>query len=277
MAAIRKNKNNSNSDSPASRQEKRRLRRGIVLLVILFIFISGCVVGAWWLKHRMFEQNRHFLLRQVTVESSGFWGKNSENRDALIRKLNLGINSDHLFALDMRKLRSQLRGIPNIADAQVCTILPDTVAISIEERIPRAFLGRPNSALVADANGMVMHSRQCFGVHNKLPVSLVPPRIKLDAGKIQPVLREALALIIAVQRYKCFAVALINLSRQDELFVLMEYRGIRGARRYHVTMPIGNYVENLDILRSAIEEARRRGDDRIKINLMFKNQVVMSR
>ena len=277
MAAIRKNKNNSNNDSPALRQEKRKLRRGIVLLVILFIFITGCVVAAWWLKHRMFEQNRHFLLRQVTVESSGFWGKNSENRNALIKKLNLGINSDNLFALDMRKLRSQLRSIPNIADAQVCTILPDTVAISIEERIPRAFLGRPNSDLVADANGMVMNSRQCFGVHPKLPVILVPHRSKLYPGEMQPALREALALIIAVQRYSCFSVALISLSRQDELFVLMEYRGIRGARRYHVTMPIGNYAENLDVLRSAIEDARRRGDDRIKINLMYKGQVVMSR
>lgn len=277
MAAIRKNKNNSNGDSPALRQEKRKLRRGIILLAILFIFIAGCGVAAWWLKHRMFEQNRHFLLRQVTVESSGFWGKNSENRNALIRKLNLSINSDNLFALDMRKLRRQLRSIPNIADAQVCTILPDTVAISIEERIPRAFLGRPNSDLVADANGMVMHARQCFGVHPKLPVILVPPRCKLYPGEMQPALREALALIIAVQRYSCFSVALISLSRPDELFVLMGYRGIRGSRRYHVTMPIGNYAENLDILRSAIEDARRRGDDRIKINLMFKNQVVMSR
>lgn len=277
MAPVRKTKNAQNNDSPAVRQEKRKLRRGMVLLAVTFAFIVACGVAIWWLKHRMFEQNRHFLLRQVTVESSGFWGKSVENRHALIRKLDLRINSDNLFALDMKKLRSQLRSIPNVADAQVCTILPDTVAISIEERIPRAFLGRPNADLVTDANGMVMNSRQCFGAHPKLPVIIGIPHAQMHPGVMQPSLREALALIMSVQRYSCFSVALVNLSRQGELFVLMDYRGKGRPRRYHVTMSIGNYPETLDTLRSAIEEARRRGDDRIKINLTYANQVVMSR
>lgn len=277
MPPVRKNKNTVNSDSPAARQEKRKLRRGIILLVIIGCFIVGCIVTAWWLKHRMLEQNRHFLLRRVTVESSGFWGKNNENRNALIRKLDLNLNKDNLFDLDMKKLRSQLRSIPNISDAQICTVLPDTVAISIEERIPRAFLGRPNAELVSDANGMVMTARQCFGVHPKLPVILIPPDCRVYPGVMQPALREALALIMAVQRYQCFSVALISLRSPDELFVLMDYRGLRGGRRYHVTMHRGNYPESLDILRSAIEDARRRGDDRIKINMTYANQVVMSR
>ncbi len=277
MPPVRKNKNNVNPDSPAARQEKRKLRRGIVLLVIIGCFIIGCLAAAWWLKHRMLEQNQHFMLRRVTVESSGFWGKNVENRNALIRKLDLNINKDNLFDLDMKKLRSQLRSIPNISDAQVCTILPDTVAISIEERIPRAFLGRPNAELVTDANGMVMAARQCFGVHPNLPVILAPSDCRVYPGVMQPALREALALIMAVQRYKCFSVALISLRSADELFVLMDYRDARGSRRYHVTMHRGNYPESLDILRSAIEEARRRGDDRPKINMTYANQVVLSR
>ena len=182
MPPVRKNKNTVNSDSPAVRQEKRKLRRGIILLAIIGCFIVGSLVCAWWLKHRMLEQNRHFLLRRVTVESSGFWGKSAENRNALIRKLDLALNQDNLFNLDMKKLRNQLRSIPNISDAQVCAVLPDTVAISIEERIPRAFLGRPNGELVTDANGMVMTARQCFGVHPKLPVILIPPESRVYPG-----------------------------------------------------------------------------------------------
>ena len=82
---------------------------------------------------------------------------------------------------------------------------------------------------------------------------------------------------MSVQRYRCFSVALISLRSPDELFVLMDYRDLRSSRRYHVTMLRGNYQESLDILQSAIEDARRRGDDRIKINMTYANQVVMSR
>ena len=275
MAAARKTKNST--PTPAERQEKKKLRRGVILLTVLFILLVALGVAMWWLKHRMFEKNPRFTLKHIQVESSGYWGKDVLRRNALIRKLDLRAGQQNLFDLDLRKLRMQLKSLPNVADAQVCTQLPDTLLINIEERSPRAFLGRPNSRLVVDANAMVMNARECFGVHPRMPVIVGMPHRSMRPGVIHPALREALNLIMSVQRYDCFSVALVNLSRNGELFVLMDYRHNSQIRRYHVTMLTGNYQESLDILRSAIEDALRHGDDRTKINMSFKNQVVMSR
>ena len=262
----------------AARQEKKKLRRGIILLVVLLVLLIGCVAALWWLKHRMFEKNPRFTLQHVQVESSGYWGKDAVKRNALIRKLDLRTGRQNIFDLDLQKLRKQLRSLPNVADAQLHTELPDTLVINIEERVPRAFLGRLNSQLVVDANAMVMNARECFGVHPRMPVIVGMPHRSMRPGVIHPALREALNLIMTVQRYKCFSVALVNLSRSGELFVLMDYRNNKSQiRRYHVTMLTGNYPETLDILRSAIEDARRHGDDRTKIDMSFKGQVVMSR
>ena len=274
MAIKTKNKTNA-AATPAARQEKKKLRRGIIVLVSLAVLCAAVVFGLMRLNKLMFEDNRHFILRRIEVISSGFYGKNQANKRALIGKLDLKINSANLFELDVKKLRQTLRYQPNIADAQVAVLLPDTLQISVEERIPRAFLGRTDSPLVADANGMVMRSRECMGIHPNLPVIAGMPHHSLKAGEIHEKLRDALNLIMTVQRYRAFSVAGVNLSVPDELFVYMDYRFGSNVHRYRVTMPRGNYRENLDILQSAIEAARRRGDTHSRIEMTFDGQVVL--
>ena len=246
------------------------------MLGVLIVLLAGCAAALWWLKHRMFEKNPNFTLRSIVLDSHGYWGKNTESRQRLINILKLNPGQDNLFALDVRKLRVQLRSMPNIADAQVQIILPDILSIELEERIPRAFLGRSNSALVTDANGMVMPSAECFGVHPNLPVIVGLRNTEIRVGFIHDKLREALKLIMSVQHYRCFTVELISLSHPDELIILMQYRLKNRTLRYHVTMPCGNYRDWLDVLKSAIEDALRHNDSRSKINLTFDGAVVMS-
>lgn len=277
MAVSRKTKNSSQSANPAVRQEKKKLLRGIILLAVLVLLIAGGVAALFWLQDRMFKGNDHFVLRHVNIESSGYWGKGIENRRVLLGKLNLQAGKDNLFELDMRKIRSVLRAIPNIADARVSKTLPDTLNLHIEERIPRAFVGRPNSPQVVDANCVVMNSRECFGVHPRLPVINGMKHTYLKVGEQHRALQEALNLIMTVQRYPCFSVVMVNLSQADKLVVYMDYHVRHMVRRYHVTMPVGNYTEWLDTLKSAIENARRHGNDHNRINLTFQDQVVLSR
>lgn len=260
----------------AERQEKKKLRQGIILLIVLLLIVIGCGTAIWYLDNCLYEENRRFILKDIEIVSSGFWGKSEENRRALIRKLALELGKDNLFKLNYKKLRQDLRSMPNIADAQVRMQLPDKISIEIEERIPRAFLGRSRSDLVVDANGMVMSAKQCFGVHPKLPVIVGFFHNGVRPGSMQPALREALALIMSVQQHSCFSVALVGLNRDDTLTVFMYYRNARIQRRYHVTMPRGNYRELLDILRSAIEDALQHNDTRKNINLTFDGAVIMS-
>ena len=276
MAVTRKGKTTAGTMDPAERQKKKKLIRGIILLMMLAIIISGCILALYWLKGYMFRNNNHFILRNANIASSGYWGKDPLTANRLLQKLNLKINSSNLFAISTRQIRKELRSIPNIADAQVRKILPDTLDIRIEERIPRAFIGRPNSPRVADANCMVMNSVECFGVHPNLPVINGTVHTTLKAGEVHSALRPALHLIMAVQRYKCFSVAAVSLQQPDNLIMLMDYRRGSLVRRYHVTMPRGNYPQWLDILQSAIEDALRHGDNRNRINLTFKDRVVLS-
>ena len=277
MAAMRQNKKSAGAADPAARQKKKKLIRGIILLVLLVFIIAGFTVALFWLKNRMFKENRRFTLRNANIISNGYWGKGTLTSSQLLRKLNLHINESNLFTLQPKQLRSELRSIPNIADAQVRIILPDTLEIYIEERIPRAFIGRPNSPLVTDANGVIMNSKECFGVHPNLPVINGMVHHNMRAGEVHAALRPALHLIMAVQRYKCFSVAAISLSQADNLLMFMDYQKGSQRRRYHVTMPRGNYPQWLDILQSAIEDARSHGDDRNRIDLTNNGQVVMSK
>ncbi len=276
MAVRSKNKTTA-AANPAVRQEKKKLLRGIILLAMVCLFIAGCAAALFWLKSRMFKGNEHFLLRVVNIESSGYWGKGIDNRRILMDKLKLRPVRDNLFDLDPAKLKKVLLEVPNIADAEVYKTLPDTLNIRIEERIPRAFIGRPNSPQVVDANCVVMNSRECFGVHPRLPVINGMKHTYLKVGEQHRALQEALNLIMSVQRYPCFSVVMINLSQPDKLVVYMDYRVRSMVRRYHVTMPTGNYPEWLDTLKSAIENARRHGNDHTRINLTFQGQVVLSR
>ena len=273
---MRKSKGSAGTVDPAERQKKKKLIRGIILLVFLAAVITGCVLWLYWLKNRMFRENEHFTLRHTNIISSGYWGKNPVTSGILLRKLDLQNGKTNLFTLKPAELRQQLRSIPNVADAQVRFILPDTLEIKIEERIPRAFIGRPGSPLVTDANCVVMNTNECFGVHPNLPVINGTLHTTMRSGEVHNALQPALHLIMAVQRYKCFSIAAVSLRQEDNLVMLIDYRKGSKARRYHVTMPKGNYPEWLDILQSAIEDALRRSDSRNRINLTFKDQVVMN-
>ena len=276
MATTRKSKTSAGANDPALRQKKKKLIRGIILLAVLLMIAAGCVLCVYWLKNRMFEDNKRFILRHANIVSSGYWGKDAATTRRLLNKLDLHIGKSNLFELKPDKLRKELRSIPNVEDAQVWTVLPDTLEIRIEERTPRAFIGRPRSPLVVDANCVVMNVSECFGVHENLPVINGGVHTAMSSGEVHTALRPALHLIMAVQRYKNFSVAAVSLRHAESLVMLIDYRRGSTVRRYHVTMPRGNYPEWLDILQSAIEDALRRNDTRNRVNLTFKNQVVMS-
>lgn len=277
MAVSAKSKSVSNTKSAAVRQEKRKFRRGLVLLILLLVLLCAAVASLFWIKHLMFEKNRNFTLKVVEVANRGYWGKNAETRKRLLNLLKLEPNKDNLFELDVRDIRKRLLGVPNIADAQVQVVLPDTLKLELEERLPRAFLGRSGSNLVADGNGMVMQSSECFGVHPQLPVIVGLRSNAIKPGVQLADLREALSLIMSVQYYRNFRVELVSIGHENELLVLMQYIRNKQQLRYQVTFPHGNYRDLLDILQSAIADALRHNDNRSKVNLTFDGAVVMSK
>ena len=271
--ATRSGKNNSSGNTPVQRQERRKLWRGVIALAALLLLLIAIGFLLFWLNCQFFDRNARFTLNHITIESTGYWGQSAENRAELLRFMRLHPGSDNLFAIDPAKVREQIKSIPNVADATVERILPDTLQLRIEERVPRAFLGYSKSDFVVDANTMVMLSRQCFGVHPRLPV-IVGLRDEVREGVMLPKLANALDLIMRIHRsFPEFQVVLLSVSQPDRIFMILDYRG---RKRYQVTLPAEQKPELLDVLRSAIEDALRNNDQRTNVNLLFDGSVVMN-
>ena len=278
IMAAQKNKKSSGSNiSAAALQEQKKFRRGTILLIVFVILLVVLAVAGWFLNKHMFSQNKRLTLQVVEISSSGFWDKNPENCNLLIRKLGLNISQDNITALDLEKLRRDLLSLPNVADGQLSVKYPDTLVINIKERVPRAFLGTANnSTLVVDEQAVVMDARQCFGVHPKMPVIMLhrDELNKAKPGGELPSVKEALSLILAVQEHPRFSISTVSVFQQGKLTATLSYRRNNSDLRYYVTLPVGNYDKLLDITGSAIEKALRQNNTLKTLDVTFDGMVV---
>ena len=258
--------------SMVQRQERKKIRHGVIALVVLVLAVSGLAVLFRWLDHRFFERNARFTLRRIDIQSTGYWGRSNATRADLARFLNLAVGENNLFALSPAAIRGQLTSIPNIADAAVERVLPDTLEIRIQERVPRAWLGSTVSGLVVDANAKVMRSDQCFGVHNGLPL-IVGLRGKVRVGTRLTEVQGALDFLMMVLRNMPeIQLQIISVSQPDRYTVGMKYRT---RRSFQVILPRPVTAELLDEMNSALAETVRCNDSRSTINLLNGGSAVL--
>ena len=97
MAVTRKGKTTAGTMDPAERQKKKKLIRGIILLAVLLMIAAGCVLCVYWLKNRMFKENKRFILQHTNIVSSGYWGKDAATTRRLLNKLDLHIGKSNLL------------------------------------------------------------------------------------------------------------------------------------------------------------------------------------
>ena len=280
MATARKSKNTKSSgDSTAAMQERKRLRRGILLLAALLITVTLLVIAIWWMYRRLYSHNPRLTLQTVHVSSSGYWGQNDQTRAALVRDLKLNLGKDNVLSLNIQKLREDLKKFPNITDAQVRIVLPDTLSITIKERVPKAFLRTRGGDLVVDDNGWVMKSSQCFGVSENMPVIEVDKKIdkEIKLGMPLQAISEQLKIMAAVQNMNCFTIRSITPLRGGLMSVDMIYHGIKGEKKYLIKIPVGNYQQLLQQAQTAIETGTLASDKHSIITLSNNGMSVFSK
>lgn len=177
---------------------------GITVLTLLIIFLPGI----------MYSQNPRLIFRNLEIDSTGYWQKQPR---LLLERIGLeyGVN---MFTLNPENIRRKLEeNIPSIESAEVRLVLPDTVKIRINERIPRAALYSANSAIVVDRTGKKMKRIESSAVVQRLPV--------IKAIKDDAQLKSALKLIMsALSNYPQIAIQEISLANPDELLVTLYYR-----------------------------------------------------
>ena len=279
MATVRKSKPASTTGKKTvSNVEQKKLKRGLLLIASLLLIVVSCVLALWWIKNRLFAENKRFTLRVVEIHSTGYWAQNENNRVLLLQKVNLQPGRDNLMAMDLPQLRQTLRNIPNIADAQISMELPNKLKISIDERIPWAFIGKKNGNWVVDSEGLIMESKECFGVHSKLPVISVLQRdiLNVKSGNKLPAAAEPLKLLAAVKQTKSFTVNTI-IALDDKLCVNMEYHSAGKSSNYMVNMPVGNYEKLLNQIQTVIDNAIKRNERFTVVNVLYNGQTVLSK
>ena len=179
-------------------------RVGLILSSIV-IFLILTVLGCLYAKKSLFERNANFTIKRVVVRSGGWWEK---HKSEVLRILGVTPGVSNLFACDLPSLRKKLEKQPSIESVEVSRIIPDTLLVDINERIPYAFLHWRGNTKVVDSNCMVMSTSSCVNVGRDLPVvtgftskkeDLIPgaklsqatPAIKLidEASKLAPAIR----------------------------------------------------------------------------------------
>jgi cell division septal protein FtsQ len=261
--------------SKKTSEKDRKPGRGFLLLLLVVVILAAAIgLGAVGLWRMLFTRNDHFMLRNLELRCNekGYW---ADRQEQLAKKLNLRLGSDNIFALDLGKMRKMLLTVPSIESCEISRILPDTLVLSIVERIPRASLHNPNSKWVIDASGVVMSRFEAMSLSQQLPVvtgfgahdEVVPGAV------FEPAVPALDLLMETIRNFPDISIIYINCSKPGKLEFTMRYRN---QKTYHALIPGRGRLSSLLVkLQSAIIEAQRSGDARNKLDLYYDGAVVL--
>ena len=138
-----------------SDQRKERVHRvGAILLTTIVLAGIGWAVllGAKIIGQTLFSENDRFVIRHLDIRSDGKLQPEHIREYAHIEE---GMN---LFAVDLNQVRDDLASVPIVGSVNVRRKLPDTLEISVSERIPAARLGEESTGypLAVDRCGFVL-------------------------------------------------------------------------------------------------------------------------
>jgi cell division protein FtsQ len=229
-------------------QKNRRLRRGRVLDVKLrsgqvratrtrlaamaFGVLFGTVFGLYlfwrageWALDRFVYENPEFAIRHIDVQTDGVVLPEQLRRWAGVKP------GDNLLALDPATVKRNLELVSMIESVSVERVLPRTLRIRVNERVPVAQVNVPSADVAGrievtvfelDADGYVMQPldpRLCVmplaQVSDQLPVIIGLNAYQLQPGRHldSPPVQAALQLITAFNRSPM--AGLVNVRRID--------------------------------------------------------------
>ncbi len=226
--------------------KRPEFRVGLVVS-ILAVITTSTTLFIFAANRSLFSGNPHFVLTRVMVNSSGYW---RSNENEIMKLLKLEKGRSNLFALNLSDLVRKLDNEPNIEKATVARILPDTLQIEINERIPRAFLYGPKSGWVVDSDAILMESAKTLPSKGMMPVITGIRLKKTDApGTVIPELKESLRIImLSLTKYTDIKVNTINLGIPGEIHVYFNYKnGIDAIPAYFPAKDVDEKLKSLNL------------------------------
>ncbi len=252
---------------------KRRWIRISLALLLVIVIIAGAILSVIFAADALFFKNEHFTLRRISVKSPGWWNRRSQK---VCSVLDLTLNDDNLFAIDLEQKRMILEANPSIDQVSISRILPDTLVIKITEKIPRAALYSKRSKWLINDSAMVMDRATCLGIGNDLPVIYGLQLSKeLTAGVILKKTLPALELIaLVLHHYPTIKLFTINI--RDPKFMDIKLLYGDSNKIYSVRMPKEQLPFMTKILKNTLRQARLTGDTRQILNLTYRGKAIFS-
>lgn len=252
----------------------RAVNSFIWLLLGVFVVLGLLAVGVYFSGNWLFFRNDHFVLRTIDLREKGpgYWGK---RHAAIAARAGIVPGRDNLWKVDPAQVRARLLAIPAIATCEVRRVLPDTLKITITERIPRAAIENPASSRVLADDCMVLNRYEAYQMPGTLPVITGFRLNRAPApGTGCPAAAEALRLLEECLRsFPDISLVCISIATPDKLDCTLRYRN---RRNYRAILPVNaRYDYLLSALQSAIIDVLKNNDSRTTFDLSYRGQVVL--
>ena len=159
----------------ASQQRQRRRKAGGVLwkifatLIVLALTVVGLCLGA----QKFFFQNTEYSLQHLDAKLDGVM-----TQEELVAMTGFE-EGKNLFSLDLDQANKKLLALPEVRSVSLERILPDTITVKIERRLPIfLFAGSgdtgesfvPGKSFLCDLNGILMQPSRLAPEFLNLPI-----------------------------------------------------------------------------------------------------------
>ncbi len=255
--------------------KNRQVRIWSAVIAIL-LFLAGTAFLIWVLSVEMFTANPRFVLRHVRVSSQdhGFW---KGRKDLICDILQIREGSTNMFNVDPGKFRQRLlEREPSIQSVRIIRELPDTLYVYLVERTPVALVNSFRSRLVVDSKTILMQKDRCMDISSTLPVIFgIPDVAGYPPGSAIHRYRAAVNLIgLTKTSYPDLRIGLVSVKEKGQLICSIYYKD--DPFFYRVILPDRELSRHLQVLSTTLEEMRKNNNPRRNINLLFRNQVIIT-
>jgi len=269
-----------------------------IMIVSSILLITAFGFFTWksfiTIEEQLFSKNPRFVVKHIEVTSPGWWNKRS---DTISKRFNIHPEKTNLFELEPASMRQTLIYAPEIRIASVTRVLPDTLKIAIEERIPRARLltkdtksaikttpsGKRYRSIdykwVVDKTGVVMPIDSCLEMSKGLPIiDYRTSDEKINPGMVLPKIKPALELVLlAKQSYHALDITEILFANEHSLKFKVSLRKNRKYTYIVEDMPYDNLDKNMKILKEAIIGELKNRNYMPKVRVDIEGQVIWSK
>ena len=198
-------------------EQKQTRVKWISAVAVLVVAVAGCawvgVMGADWVRERLFASNPLFAIRNLDIRTDGTL-KPQEIREQY--NLRPGVN---LFAINLGKIHADLLTLPVVRYVEIRRQLPDTLVLRVGERVAMAMLVTARMSLPVDREGRVLVPRAAV---THLPLILggqlpgLRPGLQINDAKILDAL-DVLDMCEALRLTPYVGINAINVAQAEHL------------------------------------------------------------